>query len=254
MNTYLLSKLLPLIFSPLGIVLILISFFIIRKKRKFIYSAFSILIIFSNGISSSILLKILENPWERLDYSVIEPADGIVVLSGGGIVHHDNTKIIEWIDPDRFLAGVELYRAKKSNKLIFTRGASPLNSYKLTEGDIYRREAMSMGVPRNDILTTYRVFNTLNEAKAVKKILREKLNSNPNNIILVTSAFHMHRAKRLFEREGISIIPYPVDFKSNKINFQLLKNPLIWIPNAKYLQKSSMAIREIIGRIIYSFY
>ena len=45
--------------------------------------------------------------------------------------------------------------------------------------------------------------------------------------------------------------PYPVDFKSNKFN-TLLKNPLKWIPSAESFFASSTAIREILGRIIYS--
>ena len=80
-NTYLLSKLLPLVFSPIGIVLTLLSLFIFRKNVKFIYSAFIFLIIFSNGLFADILWRLLEHPWERLDYSLVTPSDGIVVLS-----------------------------------------------------------------------------------------------------------------------------------------------------------------------------
>ena len=67
----------------------------------------------------------------------------------------------------------------------------------------------------------------------------------------MTSAFHMKRAKRVFERQGISVVPYPVDFKVNKSFFTSLQNPLIWIPNSDSLNRSTNAIREIIGRIIY---
>ena len=39
-------------------------------------------------------------------------ADGIVVLSIGRQSPPGNKEIIEWNDPDRFLAGLELYKAK----------------------------------------------------------------------------------------------------------------------------------------------
>ena len=67
----------------------------------------------------------------------------------------------------------------------------------------------------------------------------------------MTSAFHMKRAKKVVESERITVQPYPVDFKSNKSFFTSLRNPLKWIQSSSYLNKSSSAIREIIGIIIY---
>ena len=239
-----------MIFSPLGIVLTFLLVFIFRKKAKFVYSAFISLIIFSNGLFADILWRLLEYPWVRIDYSLVAPSDGIVVLSGGGHRPIGNTKIIEWKDPDRFLAGIDLYKANKSNRLIFTGGINPLIADLPPEGDIYIKEAISMGLPKEDLFTTYPVNNTVQEAKAIKKLLNNEIPLIQKNIILVTSAFHMKRAKKVFESEGISVQPYPVDFKSNKSFVSSLRNPLSWMPSASSLNKSSRAIREIIGRII----
>ena len=195
--------------------------------------------------------RFLEYPWKRLDYSVIKSSDGIVVLSNGRHIPPGNSKIIEWNDPDRFLAGIALYKAKKSNRLIFTGGINPLKSGLPPEGDIYIEEAISMGISKNDLFTTYPVTNTLQEAKAVKKILNNELGSRQKEVILVTSAFHMRRAKKIFEKEGILVLPYPVDFHSNKSLSSSLRNPLNWVPNSYSLCRNSSAIREIIGRIIY---
>ena len=188
----------------------------------------------------------LESPWKRLDYSLVAPSDGIVVLSSIRHLPPGNTKIIEWYDPDRFFAGIELYKANKSNRLIFTGGINPLSSDLPPEGDIYIKEAISMGLPKEDLFTTYPVNNTLQEAKAIKKLLNNELPLIQNRIILVTSAFHMKRAKKVFESEGISVQPYPVDFKSNKSFISSLRNPLSWIPSSSSLYKSSSGIREII--------
>ena len=110
---------------------------------------------------------------------------------------------------------------------------------------------ISLGVSEQSLFTTGSVLNTFQEAKEIKKLLNKGSNTSRNTIILVTSAYHMKRAKRVFEREGIIVKPYPVDFKSNKFN-TLLKNPLKWIPSAESFFASSTAIREILGRIIYS--
>tara|TARA_S200000501_G_C20842976_1_gene752458 strand:- start:430 stop:1113 length:684 start_codon:yes stop_codon:yes gene_type:complete len=223
----------------------------VRKKLKFIYSALIFLFVFSNGVLSDSLWRLLEHPWKRLNYSALSPADGIVVLSGGRHLPPGNNAIIEWGDPDRFLAGIELYRAKKSKKLMFTGGVNLFNTNLPPEGNIYIEEAILMGIPREDLFTTYPVYNTAEEAEAIKRLLFKEINSSQKEIILVTSAFHMKRAKKVFERAGMKVLPYPVDFKSNGNILSSLRNPLKLIPTASSLNKSSQAIRELIGRIIY---
>lgn len=71
-----------------------------------------------------------------------------------------------------------------------------------------------------------------------------------NKIILITNAFLMIRAKALFERFGLEVLEFPVDFKGkcsqkNKVNLICL------LPNSSSLHYSSFALREIIGRIFY---
>ena len=46
----------------------------------------------------------------------------------------------------------------------------------------------------------------------------------------------MKRAKKVFEREGIFVQPYPVDFKSNRSYKSLCKNPLNFMPNLHFYQ------------------
>lgn len=54
-----------------------------------------------------------------------------------------------------------------------------------------KKYAISSGIPSDKILVTKDVENTAEEAVAVKELV------SPNKkIILVTSAYHMYRAKR----------------------------------------------------------
>ena len=72
-----------------------------------------------------------------------------------------------------------------------------------------------------------------------------------NSIILVTSAFHMKRAKKLFERRGFNVTAYKVDYKTApapKLNFISL------IPSANSLLKTEIAFREILGRLYYDLF
>ena len=67
--------------------------------------------------------------------------------------------------------------------------------------------AITNGIPSEKILVTKDVVNTAVEAVAVRELI-----SPSKRIILVTSAFHMYRAKRLFEKQGFIVIPYKVDY------------------------------------------
>ena len=85
--------------------------------------------------------------------------------------------------------------------------------------------------------------NTAEEAVAVKELI-----GTSKRIILVTSAYHMYRAKRHFEKEGFEVIPLKVDFKAsgnNQITF------MDFLPSAINLELAEIGIREIIGRPYY---
>ena len=85
--------------------------------------------------------------------------------------------------------------------------------------------------------------NTADEAVAVKELI-----SLNKRIILVTSAFHMYRAQRLFEKQGFEVIPYKVDYKAIRNN----KNTIMdFLPSATNLELTETSIREIIGRMYY---
>jgi uncharacterized SAM-binding protein YcdF (DUF218 family) len=48
------------------------------------------------------------------------------------------------------------------------------------------------------------------------------------------------------------VLPYPVDFQaSGAWAGQPLANPLNWIPSASGLDRSSRALREVMGRTLY---
>ena len=85
--------------------------------------------------------------------------------------------------------------------------------------------------------------NTADEAVAVKELI-----SPSKRIILVTSAYHMYRAKRLFEKQGFEVVTYKVDYKSERNNEITIIDIL---PSANNLELTEIGIKEIIGRLFY---
>ena len=247
MLKFILSKLLPLFILPLGICFFLLIFNFRRNSRITLVSILIFLWTFSIGFVSNALLRIVEYPWQRISEKNAQKADAIVVLSGGGRpIVPGTSNIYEWNDPDRFFSGIKLFQEKKAPKLFFTGGASPYTNTLKSEGDLYKESAITLGLPSKAIFTTGNVFNTAQEANAIKRQFKKQ---NSHKILLVTSAFHMQRAKNEFERMGFKVYPFPVDFRSKKI--LSWRNPYMWFPNATSLFNSSLALREMLGRTFY---
>jgi uncharacterized SAM-binding protein YcdF (DUF218 family) len=152
---------------------------------------------------------------------------------------------VEWGDPDRFFEGIALFKAGKAKNLVFTGGKMPWDKAKKTEGDILKEYAISNGIPSEKILVTKDVENTADEALAAKELIGPS-----KRIILVTSAYHMYRAKRLFEKQGFIVIPYEMNYKASshiKITF------MDFLPNATNLELTETGISEVIWRVFYFF-
>ena len=239
-----LHKILPLIFSPLMLVIGLIVLGIIFNLRKFSLIGIIILILSSLPIISNKFIAYLEKDYQPIEISEIESADAIVVLSGmiKTIGDKENLKY-EFSDSiDRFFTGLDLFNNNKSPILILTRGKIPW-SFGIAEGEYLKKLAIKYGIPEEKIILTEEVQNTDQEAKAIKKILNDNA-----KIILVTSAFHMPRAEKVFKAANINVIPFPVDFQNSKSKTTIMG----FIPSAASLLDTSHFVREMIGRLYYT--
>jgi uncharacterized SAM-binding protein YcdF (DUF218 family) len=112
-----------------------------------------------------------------------------------------------------------------------------------TEGQVLKRYAQLMQVPNDQILVTQQAENTEQEALGAKRLLEP----NQKNIILVTSAFHMRRAKQLFEQEGFVVFPYPVNFRVEGDALTLMS----FLPDPRALYNTHSGLHEIMGRLYY---
>ncbi len=77
--------------------------------------------------------------------------------------------------------------------------------------------------------------------------MRKLLAIEQKTIILVTSAFHMRRARQIFEREGFDVLPYPVN---TRVAAEQL-TPMSFLPNPAALTATHTALRELLGRLYY---
>lgn len=196
---------------------------------------------------SKLLLGYVEQDQLRKTPANMQRADAIVVLSGMlGAVNSRGGPMYEWSDPDRYFAGLELMQAKKARLIIFTGGLQPWQTQLQSEGDYLARLAKQTGLSANQVVVTEDVQNTAQEAVAVSKYLDQH---QLNSIILVTSAFHMPRAERLFENANIQLQTYPVDSKVILADM----TPMDFLPDANAFYATQLALRELLGRLYYIF-
>jgi uncharacterized SAM-binding protein YcdF (DUF218 family) len=239
-----LHKILPIFVLPIMLVILVILIGLIRNKKKLIYIAIGILYILSTPIFSNNFFKLVEGSEYRKPISAINSADAIVVLSGMLEINEvGDSTYVEWGDTDRFFGGIALFKAGKAQKLVFTGGKMPWDKAKKTEGAVLKEYAISSDIPSEKIFVTKDVENTADEAVAVKELI-----SPSKRIIIVTSAYHMYRAKRLFEKQGFIVIPYKVDYKVGRNKEMVIMD---FLPDAESLRLTETGIREIIRRLFY---
>jgi len=260
MDFLFLSKILPLFVYPLGLscLLILLALLIWWKYPRFtpIPLVFAILILFisSNGWFSNWLLRSLE--WQYIvDTEQLPTTEAIVILGGctkSPVYPRPMVDVSEY--GDRLFYGAKLYDLQKAPLVIASGGRIEWLSGKQGNPEAVDMQEllMMLGVPKRSIILETNSLNTYQNAVNTKKILEQL---QINRILLVTSAFHMPRAMAIFKKQNFDVVPAPTDFFVTKdITLQsnsLESNLLNLFPSPLYLDRTTLAIKEYIGMLVY---
>ena len=211
-----LHKILPVFVSPLFIVLVVLTIGLVKRRRDWLIAGVCLLFGISLPIVSEGLIWVRQHDYQRLSPTEVSSSEAIVVLGQGmSWVNTKNGMVPDWGDPDRFFAGVELILANKAPRLVFTGGKLPWDDSDQTEGDVLKQYAQKMQVPADTIL--------------------------------VTSAFHMRRAKWLFENMGFEVLAYPVDVSGKSIDITWQS----FLPNPWAIATVHSLVREGWGLLYY---
>jgi uncharacterized SAM-binding protein YcdF (DUF218 family) len=105
---------------------------------------------------------------------------------------------------------------------------------------------MNCLVNPEDVLIENRARNTRENAIFSTEIIQKQF-QNPR-VLVFTSAFHCRRSKASFEKAGLQVDVFPVDFKYNDPGFNWEK---ALIPSDNAWQLWGLLIHEITGFVIY---
>lgn len=229
-----------LLLAALGLVLL-------RHRRSALALFFTALIsltVFSLPVTAKALMRQLEfYPALAAQDFRNTPAQAIVVLAGGrysGAPEYGGDSVAAY-SLERLRYGAWLHRQTGVPLL-------------LTGGDPFNEGSSEASLMRKVLLEDYHIeawtedasTTTAGNAFLSKHLLEAK---NINTVYLVTHAWHMRRAARIFEQAGLRVIPAPTHFLS--LENTRVPALLNWLPQAHALERSSLALHELLGDVWY---
>jgi uncharacterized SAM-binding protein YcdF (DUF218 family) len=231
---------------PIGLSILVGLAGLALRRRSICALSLAILWLASTPVVGQLLMRRLELTYPQLDVAECGPADVAVVLGGGSSPGFGKARI-EWSEAaDRFAGGMDLFAAGRVRTLVFTRGKMPWSDGP-DEGSLLREEALRRGVPADRIvLTSGEAGNTADEAREVGALMR---GHGWKSLILVTSAYHLRRAMRLFEGTAPLITPFPVDYRGSTLRDA---EWTAWMPSGGGLGNCEEALREHWGLLWYA--
>ena len=244
---FLTKKIISVFLYPMGfatLLLLLAILTLLLKKSRFISTALVsvatlILIIFSLEITSYHLVRSLEDragPFQTTAHLEKQGVKYIVVL-GGALVEDGGPPAEAWgSNLLRVMEGVRLSRGIKNSRLVLSGSAIPGRYSHL--GSMLELP-LEMGISRDAIIALRTPYDTDEGTRELAGFVENQ------PFGLVTSALHMPRAVKMFERFGTKPIPCPCDFRTLKE----MKYFSELLPKSANLYASALAIHEYIGML-----
>lgn len=171
--------------------------------------------------------------------------DGIIVLGGG----EDVKGTISWQQPqvgqasDRYFGAAALAKRYPETPIIFTGGHNLLRfDAGTTPADLSHQLLTMVGIDEQRLIIESKSRNTYENFQRLKTVLPKR----NGQYLLVTSAYHMPRSVGIAQKQGISVVPYPVDYRSQSADLRRLDFAVF-----EQLEKLEPAWREWVGLTAY---
>ncbi len=235
--------------SNLIFILMLVSLILIWKGRRkmglpvlTVCVAFYSLVMF--GPLTSWLLVPLEKRFSVYTNDITHgPYSGIIILAGAERIRNSSyhNQVILNGGAERLIEAAKLARLFPDLPIIFCGGGRIEGM--MTEGEIAQKFFIEAGIDLNRVRFDDISYNTYTNAIEAKKLIEK---DETDTWLLVTSAFHMPRAVGSYRNAGITIQPYPVDYRTE------LSPSLSSKPNAgRNFYELDFAVHEWVGLLTY---
>ncbi len=215
-------------------------------RKKVVIAAFVMLLFFSNHFIFNLVVNWWEPPAVDM-MSIEQPYDIGILLGGYSSLNkrpdHDRHNFSE--RGNRFFQTYELYKAGKIKQILLTGGNGAILQDLASEAVEMRQFLIKIGVPDSVIIVEPNSRTTYENAVFTQEILVEKY---PNaRCLLITSAWHMPRAKAIFKKLNMDFDTFPVDYWSERIKL----TPDDILPSRLGFYYWELLIKEWVGYCAY---
>ena len=213
------------------------------RKRQTTGLALILMLFFTNSwIIQNLMLRYQTNPKPMAageQYSA-----GILL---GGLAGYDESYKQGFFNQssDRFIQTVRLYKEGHIRKVIVSGGNAIFAGDDFREADFLVENLLAIGVLKEDILSEREAINTIENSRLTHRITDSLQLRGP--FVLITSAFHMPRAMKIFANEGMQVRPFPCAYlvlPSDK-RFGLLS----LLPSVNALSLWNIYLKEQVGNL-----
>jgi uncharacterized SAM-binding protein YcdF (DUF218 family) len=194
--------------------------------------------------TSEVFLRTLEDRVPKIQLSQMSEADfgGIIILGGaieGGEIALDRGEVSIYSSAERVTKAFELVRRYPNLPYIFSGFSGRLSPVGMSEADAFKQLVAEQGLPDKNAHYENQSRNTYENVVLVKPMILDlgakgakEADAPPKPWLLITSASHMYRAVKIFQKQGIVVIPVPVDYQTgNRLHwgsFDLMEGAKQW--------------------------
>ncbi|WP_231970511.1 YdcF family protein [Polynucleobacter necessarius] len=207
--------------------------------------------------TSEIFLRALEDSVPKVQLAQMSEPDfaGIIILGGaieGGEIAVDRGEVSIYSAAERVTKAFELIRKFPDLPYIFSGFSGRLSPKGISEADAFKQLVAEQGLPDKNAHYENQSRNTYENVILMKHMILElgaesvkEADATPKPWLLITSASHMYRSVKIFQKQGIEVIPVPVDYQTG--------NRLRWgrFDLEDGMQNWNKLMHEVVGLLAY---
>jgi len=224
---FILSKVVQFCIEPLNwvIIFVLLGLLFLGLRKPLICKRFLLLALFDLLLvgwlpTSEVFMRALENTISKNEISRLSEGEigGIIILGGalgGGEIAVDRGEVSIYSSAERLTKAFELIRKYPDLPFIFSGFSGRIAPRGLSEADAFKQLVHEQGLDDKNAHYEKQSRNTYENVAYMKPIILEiEGGGPPKPWLLITSASHMYRSVKIFQRQGIEILPIPVDYQT----------------------------------------
>ena len=249
---YLLSKTFYILAMPITWLILLTAYGWWKRKvprgKKSLGLALLLLLLLSNPFLQGKMMQAWEIPATPISDLPKKFSIGVVL---GGVTEGfrtPNDRVYTHKGADRVLHAALLYRKGYLKKILVTGSFYKLGGQRASEAESMKQLLLLCGVAERDIIKEEESRNTRENALFSAETLQE-LGLENEELLLITSAFHMRRALGCFRKAGLQAKGFSTDFYSPAMPPSL---PSLLLPSEEALYYNGKLVRELLGYAVYS--